>query len=100
MIKIKLDSFKDISEYLRNNKTSFFELIIEKTQYAFENKISLINIAEFYVLDKTIKIQIAETDWITTLMLALEHFESVEEYEKCIQISELITKIENDDVKP
>lgn len=97
MIKITLNSFKEISEYLRNNKTSFFDLIVEKTQYAFENKINLINIAEFNVLDKTVKVQIADADWVTTLLLALEHFETIEEYEKCVMISELITKIKNND---
>ncbi len=97
MINIRLNSFKEISEYLRDNKTSFFDLIIEKTEYAFDNKINIINIAEFYVLDKTVKIQISDTDWITTLILALEHFESIEEYERCVMISELITKIKNDD---
>jgi hypothetical protein len=97
MINIRLNSFKEISEYLRDNKTSFFDLIIEKTEYAFDNKIDIINIAEFYVLDKTVKIQISDTDWITTLILALEHFESIEEYERCVMISELITKIKNDD---
>lgn len=100
MIKITLNSFKEISEYLRNNKTSFFELIVEKTQYAFENKINIINIAEFNVLDKTFKIQISDVDWETTLLLALEHFESIEEYEKCLTISDLITKIkESNDQK-
>jgi len=97
MIKVTLNSFKEISEYLRNNKTSFFELIVEKTEYAFENKINLINIAEFNVLDKTVKVQIADADWVTTLLLALEHFENIEEYEKCVMISELITKIKNND---
>ena len=81
MIKVTLNSFKEISEYLRNNKTSFFELIVEKTEYAFENKINLINIAEFNVLDKTVKVQIADEEWVTTLLLALEHFENIEEYE-------------------
>jgi hypothetical protein len=97
MIKVTLNSFKEISEYLRNNKTSFFELIVEKTEYAFENKINLINIAEFNVLDKTVKVQIADEEWVTTLLLALEHFENIEEYEKCVMISELITKIKNND---
>lgn len=93
MENVHLDSFEDMSNYLRSNKESFFGLIIEGVKQCMGDGIELIDIIHFFVKDTKIVIQVKKDDWNTTLSLALEYFESVEDYEKCIEIKNLINNI-------
>jgi hypothetical protein len=93
MKNVHLDSFEEMSDYLRNNKESFFGLIIEGVKQCIEDGIEFIDIIHFFVKDTKIVIQVKKDDWNTTLLLALEYFESVEDYEKCIEIKNLINNI-------
>jgi len=93
MKNVHLDSFEEMSDYLRNNKESFFGLIIEGVKQCIEDGVELIDIIHFFVKDTKIVIQVKKDDWNTTLLLALEYFESVEDYEKCIEIKNLINNI-------
>lgn len=93
MENVHLDSFEDMSDYLRSNKESFFGLIIEGIKQCIGDGIELIDIIHFFVKDTKIVIQVKKDDWNTTLSLALEYFESVEDYEKCIEIKNLINNI-------
>ena len=93
MENVHLDSFEDMSDYLRSNKESFFGLIIEGVKQCMGDGIELIDIIHFFIKDTKIVIQVKKDDWNTTLSLALEYFESVEHYEKCIEIKNLINNI-------
>ena len=93
MKNVHLDSFEEMSDYLRSNKESFFGLIIEGVKQCIEDGVELIDIIHFFVKDTKIVIQVKKDDWNTTLLLALEYFESVEDYEKCIEIKNLINNI-------
>ena len=93
MENVYLDSFEDMSDYLRSNKESFFGLIIEGVKQCMGDGVELIDIIHFFVKDTKIVIQVKKDDWNTTLSLALEYFESVEDCEKCIEIKNLINNI-------
>jgi hypothetical protein len=56
MKNVHLDSFEEMSDYLRNNKESFFGLIIEGVKQCIEDGIELIDIIHFFVKDTKIEI--------------------------------------------
>jgi len=93
MKNIYLDSFEEMSDYLKTNKELFFGLIIEGVKQSIKDEIELIDIIHFFVKDTKIVIQVKKDDWNTTLSMALEYFESVEDYEKCMEIKTLINNI-------
>jgi len=93
MKNIYLDSFEEMSDYLKTNKELFFGLIIEGVKQSIKDEIELIDIIHFFIKDTKIVIQVKKDDWNATLSMALEYFESVEDYEKCMEIKTLINNI-------
>jgi hypothetical protein len=96
MIKIKLDSYKGVANFLREEKPYMCNLILNSIKEGWKNKLHVIPIIEFHVNDNIIKVDVDETNIKTTLGTILEYYEVNEEYEKCLEIISLISDIRLD----
>ena len=56
----------------------------------------MVPVLEFHVKENVIKIDIIRDDFKRSLLLALEYYEVNEYYEKCMEISTLITDMQFD----
>jgi hypothetical protein len=93
MIKLKLDSYRAVSNFLKNEKKYFFSLITSLIRDGWENNIENVNIIEFHVKDSMLKVDVNVEDWNNVLHLALDYYESIEDYENCVEVSDLILDI-------
>lgn len=94
MLRIKVKNYDDIDNFLKNQKEKFFNEIISSIKTAWKEKIEEVIVIQFTVGEETlIELSINEADWSESLHLALYHYESVEKYEKCIQIQNMIDEI-------
>lgn len=95
MLKVKVDNYDDIGIFLKEEKKIFFGAIITGVKYAWKNKLDRVEVAEFSIEDTEtiVNIDIEEEDWEESLYLALYYYEDIEEYEKCVEVKDLITNI-------
>ena len=95
MLKIRVDNYEDISIFLRDEKEQFFTAIIDSITMGWKNKLSVVPVAEFTITESesVIDIAIDEDDWSESLHMALYHYETEEEYEKCTELQNLIDEI-------
>ena len=94
MLKIKVESYEEVEDFLKYEKEKFFNEILFSIKKAWKEKIEQIIVVQFMVGDETlIDLSINEDDWGESLYLALYHYESVEKYEKCIKIQKMIDEI-------
>jgi hypothetical protein len=94
MLKIKVESYEEVEDFLKYEKEKFFNEILSSVKKAWKEKIDEIIVIQFMVGDETlIDLSINEDDWGESLHLALYHYESVEKYEKCIKIQNMIDEI-------
>ena len=93
MIKLKLNTYKDISDFLKNEKYYFFNLIVNSIKEGWKNKLDTVEVIEFQVRNSYIKVDVDKKDWNNTLHLALYYYEGIEDYENCVVVSDLIVDI-------
>ena len=93
MIKLKLPTYRDVSNFLKTEKPYFFSLIVNSIKEGWKNKLDVVPVIEFHVKDSYIKVDVDEKDWNNTLHLALYFYEGIEDYENCILVSDLIIDI-------
>jgi hypothetical protein len=94
MLKITVEGYEDIDNFLKYEKEKFFNEIIKSIKKAWKEKIEEVIVIQFIVGEETlIDLSINQDDWEESLHLALYHYESIEEYEKCIQIQTMIDEI-------
>tara|TARA_B100000927_G_scaffold244117_1_gene206326 strand:- start:556 stop:843 length:288 start_codon:yes stop_codon:yes gene_type:complete len=94
MLKIKVKDYEDIDFFLKNEKEQFFNEIIYSIKKAWKEKVEEITVVQFNVGSETlIELSINQNDWSESLHLALYHYESVEKYEKCVQVKKMIDEI-------
>lgn len=96
MIKIKLDTYKEVSTFLREEKLYMHSLIVNSVKEGWKNKLDVVPVLEFQVKENIITIDIIRDDFKRSLLLALEYYEVNEYYEKCMEISTLITDMQFD----
>lgn len=96
MITIKLESYKEVSKFLREEKLYMHSLIVSSVKEGWKNKLDMVPVLEFHVYENIIKVDIIKEDYEKSLMLALEYYEANEYYEKCMEISSLITDMRID----
>lgn len=99
MLEVNVEDFDEMNTFIKEEKDLFFTNLIICIEKGWEEKLELVNIARFHIRndDKIVSITIENDDWFETLHLALYHFEEVENYEYCLEITELINKIFPDD---
>lgn len=95
MLKVKVDNYDDIGIFLKEEKKIFFGAIISGVKNAWKNKLDRVEVAEFLIEDTetVVNIDIEEEDWEESLYLALYYYEDIEEYEKCVEVKDLIRNI-------
>lgn len=95
MLRVEVETYEDINEYLQEEKEIFFTAIIDSIEKAWQEKLDVVLVAEFFVNgDETVlSIEMSDEDWKESLHLALYHFEEIEDYEYCIRINKLMDEI-------
>ena len=93
MIKLKVKSYKEISNFIRDEKDLFFSTIIECIEEAWKINLNSILVAEFDIVGDIMTIEIEKKDWSESLHVALYYYEDIEKYEKCTRIRNLIDDI-------
>jgi len=92
------DSEEDEIEFLKKNKWVIHSLIIDGVKKAYEENLEsvtvfrIINTVSGFVMSSELK----KDDWLDSLNKSMDYFESIEEYEKCTEIKELIKNIKDD----
>jgi hypothetical protein len=88
----------DEKEFLKNKKWLIHSLIIDAVKKSYNENLEttiifrIINTDNDFIMTSELK----KEDWINSLDKSMEYYLSVEEYEKCSEIKELIKKIKND----
>lgn len=93
MIKLKVKSYKEISDFIRYEKDLFFSTIIQCIEEAWKIKLNTVLVAEFDIVGDIMTIEIEDKDWSECLHVALYYYEDIEKYEKCTRIRNLIDDI-------
>jgi hypothetical protein len=100
MLRVVVDTYEDITQYIKDEKETFTNAIISAIKRGWKEKLHIVEVVEFIINDEndvgSLVISIDEDDWNESLHLALNHFESVEDYEQCLRLKKLIEDIYND----
>ncbi len=96
MIRKDLKNFDEVAYFLKTERLILYNSVVNGVKDCIKNDIDSLLLAEFNLIDENIvfKIDMVKKDWLDSLSLALKFFEEVEDYEKCIEVSELITKLD------
>jgi len=88
----------DEQEFLKNQKWLIHSLIVESVKKAYSEDLE--NIVVFRIINPISNFimtsELNREDWVDSLSKSLSYYESVEEYENCEEIKELIKKINDD----
>jgi|DEB0MinimDraft_4_1074332.scaffolds.fasta_scaffold144250_2 hypothetical protein len=97
MLKIEVDSYDEISDFLKYEKDIFYKQIVKSIKNSWKNNLDKAKVAEFIVnnIESVINIDIDRDDWEESLHYALYYYEGVEEYEQCSNVNRLISDIYN-----
>jgi len=92
MLNIEVENYDEMNTFMREQKSLFFMNLIMCIQKGWEEKLEIINIANFTLKDSgnTLTITITQKDWYELIHIALYYFEEIEEYEYCVEITNLI----------
>jgi hypothetical protein len=88
----------DEKDFLKNKKWLIHSLIIESVKKSISENLDsivvfkIINPISNFVMTTEIK----KSDWVVSLEKSLKYYESVEEYEKCEEVINLIKKINDE----
>jgi hypothetical protein len=88
----------DEKDFLKNKKWLIHSLIFDAVKKAYNENLEttiifrIINTESDFIMTSELK----KEDWVNSLDKSMEYYLSIEEYEKCSEIKELIKKIEND----
>lgn len=95
MIKLTMGTYKEVAEFLRNEKIYMFSLIVNSVREGLEINLPVVHVIEFNIKtkDDKIKVSILKKDFKRNLLMALEFYENAELYEKCIEVNNLILGI-------
>jgi len=96
MIRKDLKNFDEVAYFLKSERLTLYTSVVNGVKECLENDIDELLLAEFNLLDENIvfKIDMVKKDWVDSLSLALAFFEETEEYEKCVEIKDLITQLD------
>ena len=90
-------SVDDFNLFLKENKTLFFDTLINSIKENINNDEIIKKIADIEIIkeDCILDISIDKTDCSETLELAKEHYIKMEQYEKCIDIDNIDNKLKD-----
>ena len=88
----------DEKNFLQENKWLIHSLIFQSVTKAYEEDLESVTV--FRILnpekDFIMTSELKKEDWVISLEKTLSYYESVEEYEKCHDIKNLLKKIKDD----
>lgn len=93
MLNIEFDNDYEASEFLRNSKSFIFHKTIKGIEEAIKNGTDIVWVANLIVEGRVIVLRVEKPKWVKHLSLALEYFESIEDYEMCGKVKNLIDTI-------
>lgn len=95
MFKKVFRNFDEVAYFLREERFQLYTLIVDRITDCVITGGEYVLVAEFLLTDEDMvfKIEMTKSDWFESLHLALYFFEGIEEYEKCVEIRELIDEI-------
>lgn len=95
MLKEVFRNFEEVNIFLVEEKYTVYTLIIDGIKECLKTDTNYMCVAEFLITDEDVvfKVEMTEADWYESLHLALYYFEGIEEYERCSEISELISEL-------
>jgi hypothetical protein len=88
----------DEKDFLKNKKWLIHSLIIESIKKSISENLDsvvvfrIINPVSNFIMTTEMK----KSDWVVSLEKSLKYYESVEEYEKCEEVINLLKKIDNE----
>lgn len=89
-INLEFDDYFEVVFFLKNNKELLFTETLKHIKESIENNENVAVVANLLVQDTVIIIQVDKTDWVQHLEISIKYFESIEDYETCVEIKELI----------
>lgn len=85
----------ELNLFLEKNKTNFFDNILEILKKDINNNDKVVKVADIELLDEdcVLNISLDKSDCLLTLELAKKHYISLEQYEKCIEVDNIINEL-------
>ena len=95
---LKFKSLREMQEFFvgdDSDKTEVYQQLVSAIEHGNKTNQSIVNFAEVIGEDGEDQyvFEMNREDWPDTLESALEYFESVEEYEMCKMVTELMSEI-------
>jgi len=91
---IDVDTYEELEKYLRTEKLTFYNAMIDEIDDSLKNDYDIAHIARVYLANGVrIKIDLYREKWGYTLEQCLEYFEDLEDYERCTDINNIIKDI-------
>ena len=86
---------EEFNSYLETNRTDFFDIIIENIKKCVDDDLLIIKIADIVLIDEDciVDISVERDTCHVTMELAKQHYIETEQYEKCVEIDELKSKL-------
>ena len=91
-INLEFDEYEDVVFFLKTNRGLLFSKTLDGIKESMKNNENVAVIANILVKNTTLIIKLEREDWLTHLEISIKYFESIEDYETCIEIKEL-TKV-------
>jgi len=92
-INPEFDDYSDVVFFLKTNKGFLFTKTLDGIKESIKNNEDVAVIVNLLVKDTVFTIKLDRLDWLTHLDISIKYFESIEDYETCIEIKELIKVI-------
>jgi hypothetical protein len=91
-INLEFDDYSDVVFFLKTNKGLLFSKTLDGIKESIKNNENVAVIANLLIKNTVLTIRLDREDWLTHLEISIKYFESIEDYETCIEIKEL-TKV-------
>lgn len=93
-------SNEEFERLIKDEKSIMYGLIYESIKKSFESNLDMANILIVEMSNGSImEINSLSSEWIRSLTLALECFSKLEQYEKCVEIKNLMLNIQTSQKK-
>lgn len=89
-INLKFESYEDIINFIKNEKDLLFTEILKEIKKSIKDNKEIAKAANLIYNDTIIEINVDKVDWLEHLNVSIRYFESIEDYETCIEIKDLL----------
>lgn len=89
-INLKFESYEDIINFIKNEKDLLFTEILKEIKKSIKDNKEIAKVANLIYNDTIIEINVDKVDWLEHLNVSIRYFESIEDYETCIEIKDLL----------